>query len=75
MTRDRRVALLNDEVLGHVLRSLRPRVPPSGLTTSLRVLASRERQRRLGADWPGRLRLFAANLMRPLALPLAGGVF
>ncbi len=60
MTRDRRVALLNDEVLGQVLRSLRLRVPPSGLTTSLRVLASRERQRRLGADWPGRLQPFAA---------------
>jgi len=75
MTRDRRVALLNDEVLGQVLRSLRPRVPPAGLTTSLLVLASRERQRRLGANWPDRLRLFASNLMRPLALPLAGGVF
>jgi len=75
MNRDHRVSLLNDEVLGQVLRSLRPRVPPPGLTTSLRVLASREQQRRAGSDWRDRVRLFGSNLMRPLALPLAGGVF
>jgi hypothetical protein len=75
MERDRRATLLKDEVLSRMLRGLRPRVPPAGLTTSLRVLASRELGR-----WPHitrleRFRLFADNLMRPLALPFAGGVF
>jgi hypothetical protein len=73
MKPDRKAELLNDEVLAQMLRGLRPRVPPPGLTTSLRVLASRER-RRMGAAWGDRLRLFATNLMRPLALPFAGGV-
>ncbi len=73
MKPDRKAELLNDEVLAQMLRGLRPRVPPPGLTTSLRVLASRER-RRMGGAWGDRLRLFATNLMRPLALPFAGGV-
>lgn len=61
------------------LRDLPARVPPPGLRTSLRVLASRERQRLLGRQggvaWRDRFSLFASNLMRPLALPFAGGVF
>jgi hypothetical protein len=76
MTRDS-----NDSV-SQVLRNLPARMPPSGLRTSLRELASRERQRLLsqpfiapGITWRDRLNLFATNLMRPLALPLAGGVF
>jgi hypothetical protein len=71
MTRDP-----NDSV-SQVLRNLPARMPPSGLRTSLRVLASRERQRLLSRqiDWRDRLNLFFTNLMRPLALPLAGGVF
>jgi hypothetical protein len=73
MNRDRRAALLNDEALGGMLRGLRPRVPPPGLTTALRVLASRERQRTY-TTWRDRLHLFSTNLMRPLALPVAGGV-
>jgi len=75
--------LRDDQELKAALRAL-PRVSPPGLTTSLRVLASRERQRRLTAQrgrwgrltgWGDRLSLHAGNLMRPLALPLAGGVF
>jgi len=71
------------------LRELPQRVPPAGLATSLRVLASRERQRLLSrrsllgrgtcsqafSAWQDRARLYATNLMRPLALPFAGGVF
>lgn len=60
-----------------VLRRLPTRMPPSGLRTSLRVLASRERQRLVSSqiNWRDRLNLWATNLMRPLALPLAGGIF
>ena len=66
----------NDSV-SQVLRSLPARVPPANLRTSLRVMASRERQRILARqiDWRDRVNLFVTNLMRPLALPLAGGVF
>jgi hypothetical protein len=78
-----RVLLEDDQELRAALRAL-PRVAPPGLKTSLRVLASRERQRRVMARfgrwgrltaWSDRLSLHAGNLMRPLALPLAGGVF
>lgn len=76
MIRDPRAVLLNDELLSQVLRGIRPRVSPPGLTTSLRVLASRERQRLVsGAGRLDRLRLCFDDLMRPLALPFAGGVF
>jgi len=67
--------LLNDEMLTRVLRGLRPLVPPARLSTSLRVLASRELSRRSGKAWLDHVRLFADNLARPLALPFAGGVF
>jgi len=52
-------------------------MPPSGLRTSLRVLASRERLRLLSRqiNWRDRLNLSVTNMMRPLALPLAGGIF
>jgi hypothetical protein len=50
--------------------------PPAGLNSSLRVLASRELQHRVqGLTRMDRVRLFIDNLMRPLALPFAGGVF
>jgi hypothetical protein len=75
MKRDRGATLLNDEVLSRVMRGLSPLVPPPMLSTSLRVLASRELSRRSGKAWQDRLRLFADNLARPLALPFAGGVF
>jgi len=79
-----RELLRSDQELQAGLRSLPRRVATPGLTTSLRVIASRERQRRLTAqrgrwgrltEWSDRLSLQVSNLMRPLALPLAGGVF
>ena len=71
------------EALSRALGSLPQRIPPPGLTTSLRVIASRERQRTLARRsfpaaleyWGDRLRLAAIDVMRPLALPAAGGVF
>jgi hypothetical protein len=75
MKRDRDAALLDDDAVSGMLRGLPPRVPPPALKTSLRVLASRESARRAGCAWCIRLQLFATNLMRPLALPFAGGVF
>jgi hypothetical protein len=80
-------AVLGGEVLDgaaveKALRSLPARVAPAGLTTSLRVIASRERQRRLErhtwrqalAAWYERTCMLASDVMRPLALPFAGGV-
>src|SRR5262249_20603075 len=67
-----------DEALSRVLRSLPRRLPPPRLNSSLRVLASREQRRRVygsGLSLKDRSRLFTDNLMRPLALPFAGGVF
>jgi len=54
---------------------------PEDLRARLRVMASHERERRLvrlswsawSADWGSRARLCFDNLMRPLALPFAGG--
>jgi len=59
--------------------SLPPAVPPPHLNSALRVMASRERTRRLARQHPfrefaDRFRLWADNLMRPLAIPLAGGL-
>jgi hypothetical protein len=60
------------------LRTLPAKTPPLALTTALRVMASRERARVVGRRtleplfW--RARLWADNLMRPLALPFAGGL-
>jgi hypothetical protein len=82
MKRDLNDALLaneaRDNALSRALRSLPRRVPPPGLTSSLRVLASREQRRRIygsGSAFADRLQLFGDNLMRPLAVPFAGGVF
>jgi hypothetical protein len=60
-----------------VLRNLSLRLPPQELRTKLRVIASRERQRLLSGqiNWRDRLDLSFKNMMRPLALPLAGGIF
>jgi hypothetical protein len=77
--RDRK---LSDETLTRALRSLPSRVSPAGLTTSLRIIASRERQRMLGqrtfahrwAGWRQSLSLSMTNFMRPMAIPFAGGV-
>jgi len=61
------------------LRSLPPHVPPPDLAVRLRVIASRERARAQQATplwkrWRGSLQLNLQNLMRPLALPLFGGI-
>jgi len=64
------------------LRALPVLTPPKHLLTSLRVLASHERARRLAgermpdflAQWLLRARLWASLMMQPLALPVAGGL-
>jgi Putative zinc-finger len=60
-----------------VLKAVPVRVPPPELHTQLRVVASRERSRRLSraswAAWRADARLWITNLMRPLAIPTAGG--
>ena len=64
------------------LRGLPPVPPPDYLLTSLRVLASRERARRLLApklpsflaSWVMRIRFEVSVMMRPFALPMAGGL-
>ena len=60
---------LND--LHSALRRLPVEAPPARLLTELQVLASRERMRQL---WAGEMRLLFDNLMRPIAIPLAGGI-
>ena len=75
--------LTDNRALRAALRGVRRSATPSGLTTSLRVLASRERRRAAERRsvsafcqaWMERTRLMAHNLMQPLALPFAGGVF
>lgn len=61
------------------LRSLPRRNPPPDLTVRLRVAASRACAESAGGQsrwshWRDRLHVYASNLMRPLALPLAGGL-
>ncbi|MBI4877198.1 MAG: zf-HC2 domain-containing protein [Acidobacteria bacterium] len=64
------------------LRALPARIPPDGLNTRLHVLASRERARvqvradyrALARHWFEHVSLAANNMMRPLALPFAGGL-
>src|SRR6516162_1073179 len=69
----------SNEVLSRALGRLPRRLPPPGLTTVLRVSASRELRRRnfRGAFvyWYDRLQWQASNAMRSLALPVVGGVF
>ena len=75
--------LTDNRALRAALKGLRKSAPPSGLTTSLQVLASRERRRAAERRslstflraWMDRTRLSANNLMQPLAVPFAGGVF
>lgn len=70
------------EQLAHVraaLRALPVKAAPVGLVTMLRVAASRERERVLArrARFEGLMtgvRLWMDNLMRPMALPVAGGL-
>lgn len=63
----------------HVLGELPGACPPSELTSRLRVLASQECARRAAQAHPlrhyrERFRLLVDNLMRPMALPFAGGL-
>ena len=75
--------LRKPDSIGECLRSLSVKVPPAGLRTSLRVIASRERQRRLEHrnfatmwhTWRENAQLFLDNAVMSLALPFAGGVF
>ncbi len=68
----------DDPIVSRALRSLPRLRPPARLNSSLRVLASREIQRIAhgrSLTRMDRFRLSFDNLMRPLALPFAGGVF
>ncbi len=73
----------NPDSIGESLRSLSVKVPSAELRTSLRVIASRERQRRLERrslaaiwhTWRENTQLFLDNVVLSLALPFAGGVF
>ncbi len=64
------------------LRSLPPLVSPPELAIRLRVQASQERLRLMrrssfgavAAHWISRLSLWSENLMRPVAIPVAGGL-
>ena len=65
------------------LRGLPARTPPPELTAKVSLIASRERLKRLrrasrGSSleyWGEAVRLWMHNLVRPAALPLAGGLF
>jgi hypothetical protein len=65
-----------------LLRNLAQAAPPAALTARLRVLASHERERQLARvslgtrvrRWASRAELAFDNLMRPVALPFAGGL-
>jgi|HubBroStandDraft_4_1064222.scaffolds.fasta_scaffold450272_1 hypothetical protein len=77
MNRDFEKRLPSDEALTRLLRSLPRRSVPEQVRSSLRVLASHEQHRAAGKGiaWLDRVRLFSRDLMRPLALPFAGGIF
>jgi hypothetical protein len=83
MSRELKQVLESDQALNRALRGLPRATAPVGMTTSLRVLASRERERTLQRrtwsapinHWVDRVQLAMENFMRPLALPVAGGVF
>jgi hypothetical protein len=83
MSHELRQVLENDQALTRALQGLRRPSAPAGMTTSLRVLASRERERAAHKvtwksqfrNWMDRVYLVLENVMRPLALPVAGGVF
>jgi hypothetical protein len=59
-----------------MIRELPPVEIPRDLAGRLQVLASHERARRVARwkHWCDRLKLHMDNLMRPLALPFAGGL-
>ena len=69
--------------LSQALGSLPARIPPPGLTTSLRVIASRERKRFLErrtlpqafATWYQNSNVTFGQMIRSAALPVTGGLF
>jgi hypothetical protein len=62
--------------VAQALREATPQRPPVDLTYRLRVLASHERARMLaGADWWSTIRFRLNQILRPLAVPAAGGIF
>ena len=78
MKRDRKEMFEGGDQVSRALRSLPRLRPPAGLNSSLRVLASRELQRMVhgrSLTRMDRFRLSFDNLMRPIALPFAGGIF
>jgi len=64
------------------LRELAPAKPPARLVSRLQVLASHERARRMARKgfggtlrhWVREVQFFCDDLMRPMALPFAGGL-
>jgi hypothetical protein len=72
----------SERALNNALQSLSKKAVPPAVSASLRVMASRESlrqrtRRTFGsafAAWWERTHLLAHNLMRPLALPAAGGL-
>jgi len=80
----RECALVSEQLerVQAALKELPAQTPPPELISVLRVTASRERARRLVRSSPAarleyiseRLRLWVDNLMRPVALPFAGGL-
>ena len=84
LARCRECALRSEQAyqLRAMLRGLPAAAIPPVLATRLRVAASHERARRLAridgaapmGAWAGQVRLFIGNLMRPVALPFAGGL-
>ena len=78
MNQDIRKLLSDPRKLSQALRSLPARVPPHGFTTSLRVVASRERVRPSPRErlvyWLENARFTLNNLMRPFAVPAAAQV-
>lgn len=84
MAQCRECALAFDQTLriSSAVRNLPALAPPAELTHRLRVMASREYARRLLLGSPAavlselrdRVRLWVDQLMRPVALPMAGGL-
>jgi hypothetical protein len=87
MSRDMKRVLASDPALSYALRTLPRRSAPVDLTHKLREMAERERQQRTAwarvkafcGQWTShawtQLHLRFDNVMRPLALPVVGGVF
>ena len=75
----KRQSLENQRSIRQALRSMPSRTPPADLTMRLRVSASRERARNALKkshlrSWFEHVTLSLDNLMKPVALPAAGGL-